>query len=138
MNVKSIGMFSLHSLCGSSDLDLLADFNSHQVLADLQRTRVRVSLISFAESTSRLPICEYSASLGCTRLKISPACSGIVPDNDALFRRGTQRGFIHIINLLHQQICAFSEANEALGRAGVPGEHHRMAAVINAITERSA
>src|SRR5437016_9356003 len=132
-------MFSLHSLCGSSDLDLLADFNSHQVLADLQRTRVRVSLISFAESTSRLPICEYSASLGCTRLKISPACSGgIVPDNDALFRRGTQRGFIHIINLLHQQICAFSEANEALGRAGVPGEHHRMPAVINAITERSA
>lgn len=63
---------------------------------------------------------------------------GMVPDNDALFRRGTQRGFIHIINLLHQQICAFSEANEALGRAGVPGEHHRMPAVINAITERSA
>jgi hypothetical protein len=47
-------------------------------LAAFQPTIRLPSRRGFAESTSRLPICEYSASLGCTRLKISPACSGVV------------------------------------------------------------
>ena len=122
-----------HHSAARRNLGLVAHLNSHQVLANFQRAGVgptgkfdQLRCIDVPPANMReqrqlgLHTGEdFSCLLG----------RGVVVDDDALFRRGLQRFFIHVVNLVHQEVCAFSEANEVLGRPGVAGEYDRMPAV---------